>query len=194
MRLRSITRPLSPSGRSSTVSPSRKGCQMVMKKLAVILLMMVQTARKPTPMSAATLASSAQSPLTLKPQSCKIKKRGTDPQQRAPDAGEEQDRVGGHVEPRPQSEQQAPQQPIAGDHGDRYREEDRDRPDHRPDGKAVMPHPGSQVVSHRRLAAQSLRARTSAPVAPSPTADAKRLIEPWRTSPAANTPGMLVSM
>ena len=30
-------------------------------------------------------------------------------------------------------------------------------------------------------------------VAPSPTADATRLIEPYRTSPAANTPGMLVS-
>src|SRR5215204_2588929 len=28
---------------------------------------------------------------------------------------------------------------------------------------------------------------------PSPTADATRLIEPWRTSPAANTPGTLVS-
>jgi hypothetical protein len=30
-------------------------------------------------------------------------------------------------------------------------------------------------------------------VAPSPTADATRLTERWRTSPAANTPGMLVS-
>src|SRR5439155_17422403 len=28
---------------------------------------------------------------------------------------------------------------------------------------------------------------------PSPTADATRLPEPWRTSPAANTPGTLVS-
>ena len=30
-------------------------------------------------------------------------------------------------------------------------------------------------------------------IEPSPTADATRLTEPWRTSPAANTPGMLVS-
>src|SRR5215207_1733838 len=30
-------------------------------------------------------------------------------------------------------------------------------------------------------------------IAPSPTAEAQRLIEPERTSPAANTPGMLVS-
>ena len=27
---------------------------------------------------------------------------------------------------------------------------------------------------------------------PVPTADATRLMEPWRTSPAANTPGVLV--
>ena len=30
-------------------------------------------------------------------------------------------------------------------------------------------------------------------IAPSPTADAQRLTEPWRTSPAAKRPGMLVS-
>ena len=30
-------------------------------------------------------------------------------------------------------------------------------------------------------------------IEPSPTADATRFTEPWRASPAANTPGMLVS-
>ena len=37
------------------------------------------------------------------------------------------------------------------------------------------------------------RCTSETAIAPSPTAEAQRFTEPWRTSPAANNPGMLVS-
>ena len=58
----------------------------------------------------------------------------------------------------------------------------------------LMPRRGrsyTTVRSGSRVRRCSCMSRTT--VAPSPTADATRLIDPSRTSPAANTPGMLAS-
>src|SRR4051795_3178556 len=51
--------------------------------------------------------------------------------------------------------------------------------------------PSSSLVRHRVVARCSCTRRTA--MEPSPTAEATRLTEPLRTSPAANTPGRLVS-
>src|ERR1700693_4965210 len=58
------------------------------------------------------------------------------------------------------------------------------------------------VVEHRGLVIEELVRHETTPIArwteltalaPSPTAAATRFIDPWRTSPAANTEGTLVS-
>jgi hypothetical protein len=64
IKLRSITLPFIFSGNTSTVCPSLNGRQTERNRLAVMLLTIVQTARKPTPITAAALISKAQMPLT----------------------------------------------------------------------------------------------------------------------------------
>lgn len=51
IKLRSITLPFRFSGNTSTVCPSLNGRQTERNRLAVMLLTIVQTARKPTPIT-----------------------------------------------------------------------------------------------------------------------------------------------